>query len=293
MRLDKDNQSELDGELVWKKLTERDKAFGPEDFDRTALLFQLRDSDYGRPLSAIRADFYRSPRLPLLHDGDSDLKSAIHDAMRAGDVVILNASGQETVPTRAGDINITSNALILERPAPPDSAAQPTGTGTVEPTGIDSEPGVGTSSSSASPTSGADAAAAAHAASSTSDHAEQAVSMALMGSAFDSRPVRRRLQPSHRARHRSRQRSGLVRQVPDRSSRAERLRRRDPRSRSGSRRQCVISRCVDGPTARLSSTGWIGPSSAIVCTTGPFALSGRAGSALRRSVPARRRRHRT
>ncbi len=125
VRLDKDNQTSLDGTLVWKTLTERDKAFEQDDFDATALIYQLRDSDYGKSLATIRADFYRSPRLPLLYDGDTDLKNALYAAQQAGDIVILNSSGQITQATRPGDINVTSSGLTLELPPAPEPAPTP------------------------------------------------------------------------------------------------------------------------------------------------------------------------
>lgn len=124
-RLDKDNQTALDGTLVWKTLAERDKAFDKGDFDKTTLLFQLRDADYGKSLSTIRADFYRSTRLPLLYDGDTDLRNAIFEAVNAGNVVVLNNSGEQAVPARPADINLGSTSYILERPVPntgPDNA---------------------------------------------------------------------------------------------------------------------------------------------------------------------------
>lgn len=114
-RLEQDNQTALDGTVVWKVLAERQKAFDQDEFDRTALLFQLRDQDYGKSLDSIRTDFYRSPRLPLLYDGDTDLRAALFAAIQAGDVVIKNSSGVVTQPAQVGDINVTSKGLVLER----------------------------------------------------------------------------------------------------------------------------------------------------------------------------------
>ena len=178
VRLDKDNQSALDGTLVWKTLAERDKAFDKGDFDKTTLLFQLRDNDYGKSLSTIRADFYRSTRLPLLYDGDTDLRNAIFEAVSSGDVVVLNSSGEQAVPARPADINLGSTSNVLERPVPvpvPDltSATQPSEShaATTSPSSVASTPqaehsaAVSPSASAASP--------------------EARVTLTLMGSAFD------------------------------------------------------------------------------------------------------------
>ena len=133
VRLDKDNQTALDGTQVWKVLAEREKTFDEGEFDAHALLFQLRNSDYGRSLDSIRTDFYRSPRLPLLYDGDTDLRNALYTAAKSGGVVIKNSSGQVADPARPGDINVNSKGLVLERPTPPEEKSP-------EGDGYDSEP---------------------------------------------------------------------------------------------------------------------------------------------------------
>lgn len=93
VRLDKENQTALDGALVWKVLAEEEKAFDKDEFTATALMHNLRDSDFGKSLSSIRNDFYRSPRLPLLHDGDSDLRRALYWAIHQKDIVLVSQSG--------------------------------------------------------------------------------------------------------------------------------------------------------------------------------------------------------
>lgn len=118
VRLDKENQTALDGALVWKVLAEAQKTFDKDEFTAAALMHNLRDNDFGKSLSSIRNDFYRSPRLPLLYDGDSDLKRALYEAYRQGSIVFLAQSGAEMEPTRPGDINITSTGIILDRPKP-------------------------------------------------------------------------------------------------------------------------------------------------------------------------------
>lgn len=188
VRLDKDNQTALDGTLVWKSLAEREKAFGQDEFDKTALLFQLRDSDYGKSLTTIRADFYRSPRLPLLYDGDTDLKNALYAAQHAGEIVILNSSGQPTQAARPGDINVSSSGLTLERsvredqagdgPVPYDAGSEEVAEGESSIAGAPSKPA---SDTRAAAPSGSGSGAAQDASKVT----EQRVVMSLMGSAFN------------------------------------------------------------------------------------------------------------
>lgn len=185
-RLDKDNQTALDGTQVWKILAEREKTFDEDEFDGQALLYQLRDSDYGRSLDSIRTDFYRSPRLPLLYDGDTDLRNALYTAIKSGKVVIKNPSGQVTEPARPGDINVTSKGLILERPPQPDEglfdegarydSAPPSRSEVAEPPAKTS-PGVGAGGGT---TGESDTGATG-----TRPSAEERVAFTLMGSTFE------------------------------------------------------------------------------------------------------------
>jgi hypothetical protein len=118
-KLEQDTQSALDGTLVWKVLDDRQKVFEKEQFDHGALLFQMQDRYWGKPVSTLRQDFYRSPRLPLLYDGDTDLKNALYHAQQAGTLVLINEAGQVTEADRPADINVTSSSLIVERPTVP------------------------------------------------------------------------------------------------------------------------------------------------------------------------------
>lgn len=180
-RLDKHNQTALDGTQVWKVLAEREKTFDEGEFDRHALLFQLRDTDYGRSLDSIRTDFYRAPRLPLLYDGDTDLRNALYAAAKNGDVVIKNSSGVATDPTRPGDINVTSKGLMLERPAPLDVPSDEGGEYVVTPPTMPGEGtgavGTGTDEGDDEPVGGTETPAEPPA-------VEQRVSVTLMGSTF-------------------------------------------------------------------------------------------------------------
>lgn len=77
---DDEHSTSLDGTIVWKALAERDKVFDAGAFNAKALVHNLRDGDYGRTLSDLRAAFYSAPRLPLLYAGDRDLQQGIYDA---------------------------------------------------------------------------------------------------------------------------------------------------------------------------------------------------------------------
>ena len=179
VRLDKENQTSLDGALVWKVLAEEQKTFDKDEFTGMALVHNLRENDFGKSLSSIRNDFYRSPRLPLLYDGDSDLKRAMYAAFQQGAVVLLAQSGAQMEPTRPGDINITSSGIMLERPqqgaeSQKDGGAGPTTEeGVIGSTGDDKSVGAG---GTAQPT-----------ASSGTASKEEAVTLTMMGSAFASR----------------------------------------------------------------------------------------------------------
>ena len=69
-RFEAENQTALDGTTVWAKLIEEGKAVGVGAFRSRALLVDLRDDDYGRPLDELRDLFWSSPRLPLLPGGN-------------------------------------------------------------------------------------------------------------------------------------------------------------------------------------------------------------------------------
>ena len=113
---DDDNQTALDGTQVWKELVEREKAFDTAQFTPKALVHNLRDSDYGKPLSEIRDSFYNTPRLPLLHGGEDDLRQAIFDAVAAGDLEVVEGSGVAVAVTNPSQVNLSSTGLRLARP---------------------------------------------------------------------------------------------------------------------------------------------------------------------------------
>jgi Protein of unknown function (DUF499) len=118
LTFDGENETALNGTLVWKGLAERDKVFGQGEFGARALLHNLRDQDYGRTLSDVRTAFYSAPRLPLLYSGDSDLQQAIHDAVSQGLLTIVDGAGAEVAVTAPGQVNLLSAGLRLARPQP-------------------------------------------------------------------------------------------------------------------------------------------------------------------------------
>ena len=85
-------------------------------FDSTALLHNLRDADWGRPLSEIRDDFWKAPRLPLLAGGESDLKYAIHQAVTENKMRIVDEHGSTRSVSSANGVNLMSTQLRIARP---------------------------------------------------------------------------------------------------------------------------------------------------------------------------------
>ena len=118
LTFDDDNSTALDGTIVWKGLADRDKVFDAGQFGARALLHNLRDQDYGKTLSDIRAAFYSAPRLPLLYGGDRDLQQAIYDAVSQGLMRIVDGTGTEVAVTAPGQVNLSSTGLKVARPQP-------------------------------------------------------------------------------------------------------------------------------------------------------------------------------
>jgi hypothetical protein len=125
IRLDGDNETALHGDLVWAALCGRDKAFGNGEFDTQALLHQLRDSDLGRPLSEIRDLFWNTPRFPLLHSGESELRWAIFGAVQSGELVLTDSDGNPYTAHSEAEINLQSNSIRLVRPTTSTQVAVP------------------------------------------------------------------------------------------------------------------------------------------------------------------------
>jgi hypothetical protein len=113
---EQESESALDGTVVWKALVGQGKAFDVSAFDAKALLHNLNDGDYGRPLDEVRDLFWSAPRMPLLPGGDSDLQRAIFQALQAGDLRLIGADGLDRVVTRPGDIGVGQSSLRLAKP---------------------------------------------------------------------------------------------------------------------------------------------------------------------------------
>lgn len=118
LTFDDDTMTALNGTIVWKGLADRDKVFDAGQFDVQALLHNLREQDYGKTLSDLRAAFYSAPRLPLLYEGDRDLQQAIYDAVSEGQLSIVDGNGTEVAVTAPGQVNLTSTGLRIARPQP-------------------------------------------------------------------------------------------------------------------------------------------------------------------------------
>ena len=117
LRFQEDNQSALSGTVVWAALDSADKAFGQGVFDAAALLHNLRAQDWGLPLAELRDMFWNTPRVPLLPDGERDLRRALFEAITNGDIEIVDSAGETRTVTTAADINLSSSELRIQRPA--------------------------------------------------------------------------------------------------------------------------------------------------------------------------------
>lgn len=112
------NQSSLDGTAVWKSLVAQGKAFDVSELTAKALLHNLDQNDYGRPLDELRDLFWSSPRLPLLPAGELDLQRAIFEAVKGRQLRLVGTDDLDRVVTRPGDIAVGSSGLRLAPPKP-------------------------------------------------------------------------------------------------------------------------------------------------------------------------------
>jgi len=140
---DDKTETALHGTLVWKALVEKGKAFDQGTFSTKALLHNLRENDYGRPLDELRDSFWNTPRLPLLHGGQSDLRQALFDAVRSDLLRIVDSEGEEVAVTGVSEINLSSQRLRLGKPIAPATDEQP-------------QPGLGDNNLEAEPVPGAE-----------------------------------------------------------------------------------------------------------------------------------------
>jgi hypothetical protein len=153
VRLEQENQSALDGSVVWAKLQEAGKVAGVGEFDAKALLHNLADEDYGRPLDELRDLFWSTPRLPLLPNGDADLQRAIFEAIQMGQLRLVGEDGLERAVTRPSDIGVGAASLRLAKPV--EETEDPAG-GSQAGTGDGAGPSTGTGTGAKGETGTAD-----------------------------------------------------------------------------------------------------------------------------------------
>lgn len=116
----------LDGTKIWDLLAQVQKAFPKDKFTGRALLHNLRENDYGRPLPEIRDAFWNTPRLALLPAGEADLKIAIHEAVVAGELRIIRAADEDVVVDDPANINLNAPTYRLAKSGPkPTKAPKP------------------------------------------------------------------------------------------------------------------------------------------------------------------------
>ena len=113
---EEEHQSALDGTIVWKALVPKGKVFDTSAFDAKALLHNLNDTDYGRPLDEMRDLFWSAPRMPLLPGGDVDLQRAIFEALQAGSLRLVGADGLDRAVSRPNEIGVGQSSLRLAKP---------------------------------------------------------------------------------------------------------------------------------------------------------------------------------
>ena len=128
-RLRKDTQSALNGSDVWQELREYSKAFNPGEFSAAALLHNLRDKDYGRPVSEIRDSFWSNPHKPLLPAGASELQDALFTAITKGEIELVSDDRTVVPVHRRNDINLALDSVRVRRaiPTPPEDAVDEPG----------------------------------------------------------------------------------------------------------------------------------------------------------------------
>jgi hypothetical protein len=85
-------------------------------FGAQALLHNLTDSDYNKPLDEVRDLFWNAPRMPLLPGADNDLKRALFEATNAGKIVLLGSDGIERHVSTPDEIGVGQASLHLEKP---------------------------------------------------------------------------------------------------------------------------------------------------------------------------------
>ena len=125
--LSSQDRTAINGADVWAALNDEGKALPAAtpnklaldvSFDSTALLHNLRPVDWGRPLSEIRDDFWKAPRLPLLAGGENDLREAVFSAVTENKMRIVDENDEERSVGSVSDVNLASNVLRIAKPVP-------------------------------------------------------------------------------------------------------------------------------------------------------------------------------
>lgn len=121
-----ENQSSLDGTTVWKALVESQKALDVGTFNAKALLHNLRETDYDKPLDEVRDLFWSTPRMPLLPGGEADLQRAIFEGVSAGELALVGGDGTERSVNSASEIGLGQSGVRLAKPTPaePETVAK-------------------------------------------------------------------------------------------------------------------------------------------------------------------------
>ena len=114
-----DDLTALDPAHVWNELHRYQKAFQADEFSPDALLHNLRDRDYGRPLVDIRDLWWSNPHKPLLAGGEAELRQTLFRAVEDGEVRIVGPDG-EVHPESAEDIGMGTSEFRLARSLTPD-----------------------------------------------------------------------------------------------------------------------------------------------------------------------------
>ena len=117
IRISRDTQTALRGRDVWSALREKSKTFRHNEFGRAALLHNLKENDYKRPLSEVRDSFWSNPHKPLLPLGGAELLEALYEAISNGDLELVGTDRDEPYAVHTpNDISLGSPNLRLRRP---------------------------------------------------------------------------------------------------------------------------------------------------------------------------------
>ena len=100
----------------------------PGEFTRNALLHNLRDTDYGCPISEIRDAFWSNPHKPLLPTGVAELREAIFAAISEGDIKLVGPDGVVYLVHSPNDINLAASGIRIRRVVHDESLSDDEGT---------------------------------------------------------------------------------------------------------------------------------------------------------------------